>query len=160
MAIHPTERLSNVAARLFSAAQGWTIAGTPDLIFENQERVQGDSDAFIRWTLEELPGRNNGRASAAATSDQRSVMLIADLFWPVGDTDAYAVHRAADDIEFNLTLLALQFKDYAIPAAPVDVDGVELFVTAPPDRTKLETTDGYNRRRVSAVVRWMTSHTA
>lgn len=158
MAIHATERQANVAARLYGAAASWTLAGTPAVVIDGQERTHGDTAAFVRFSMEPLPGIPNGRASATQTSIERAILFIADLYWPQADTDAYAIERAADDLEYNLTLINLAFKDYSIPAAPTTVDGFVLFSTAAPTRTKIPSVNQYDRRRVTAAIRWFTAH--
>lgn len=158
MAIHATERTTNVRARAFTLIQGWTISGTPDLIFENQERTQGDADPFIRVTIEDLPGRNNGRIGST-TSTEENALIAFDLFWPETTADAYAIDRAKDDLLYELRLFSATFIDYsADPESPAAVPGYPIFVTDPPVAVRISSVNGFDRRRVSARLRWFTSH--
>lgn len=157
MSIHATERATNVRARLNTYLSGLSLTDSPTVLFERQQR-QGDAEgAFVRYTLEWLPGERSGHISASATATREAVQIVADLYWPEGT--GYAIDKAADDLVYALSLLSLGFRDYsADPDNPSTVSGYPLRVLDPPRRTRIPASDQYERLRVTAVVRWFTSH--
>ena len=160
--MHATADLSNVKARLFVYAATLSLTGSPVIAYEGQgahrERVAA-SGPFVRWTVEFTPGLPSGRWDSNEIATREAVVIVADLFWPTSTADAYQIDRAASEIADALRVLSLSFEDYAIPAAPV-ASSSRLRVLSPPTVQRLGTIEGEDRRRVSAIVTWISRHTA
>ncbi len=160
--MHATANLRNIAARLFVWAGALSISGTPTIEFQGQgshrERV-ATTGPFVRFTLEPLPGVLSGRWDSADVATREAVLLIADLFWPVSTVNAYEIDQAASEIRDSAMLLSLSVLDYASDPAAPPVSDSRLRAIEPPTVTRLTTEAGLDRRRVSAVIGWISRHT-
>ena len=160
--MHATANLRNIAARLFVWAGALSITGSPLVEVSGQgahrERV-ATTGPFIRWTMEPLPGAVSGRWNSADVATREAVLLIADLFWPVSTAAAYQIDQAAAEIRDGLHLLSLSILDYASDPVSPAVSDSRLRAVEPPAVARLTTEAGLDRRRVSAVIGWISRHT-
>lgn len=157
MPIHPTERLDNIRAVLGVWFTGLTLTGSPELVLEGAERTR-DTSPFVRLSLEWLPGRSSGH-SGSARADERSVLVVLDLFWPPLTADTYQIERAASELCYALRGLSLALSDYADdPGSPPAVEQHPLRFLDVPEVRSLSPVDGYDRRRVQSVGRWFSLH--
>lgn len=160
--MHATANLRNIAARLFVWVGALSITGSPLVEIGGQgahrERV-ATTGPFLRWTLEPLPGAGSGRWNAADIATREAALIVADLFWPISTANAYEIDQAASEIRDSLTILSLSILDYASnPAAP-PVSDSRLRVVEPPIISRVATEAGLDRRRVTAVIGWISRHT-
>lgn len=157
MTIHASAQWANVESTICEWFKALTIPGTPATIQPREERRHDDTGPFVRMSLDELPSRPSGHI-AGATAAAEGILVAFDLFWPVG-SNTRQISKASDALHSASRDLRLPLKDYsADPAAPVAVAGFTLRATNPPNRLPLRSLDGYERKRVSVVLDWHSSH--
>jgi hypothetical protein len=165
MAIHATERLTNVRARLGEWLDALTITGTPQIVHDGAplSRVD-DATGWVKVTLEPLPEFHAGLGDGVDLYGS-AVLLILDVFWPSGEDgragyNAHDIEKATDDICYGMRRMSLTFLDYSsTPASPVDTTTARLRSSPGTlSRVRIPTTDSYDRRRVTSQVHWMAQH--
>lgn len=159
-AIHSTERNADAQARLFAHVKGLGLHGAPAIMLDGDARFRTDKEPrMLRLSLEPMPWTTDGYVAADVHARGARSLLVCDLWWrnaaAEGEAyDAYGPDRCADDLAHALRGLALSWQDYADPAVPVAVAGHPIRVLWQPRVERLPPMDGFERRQVTAEIRW------